>query len=453
MGSATLGRTIVAAATWVALALAGHPAAVSHPHLTPEQIQARIHEIDAILPVALRMQLELRVERAALNTRLDRLAEGLLDCRRASWLDPSSSKPYRQAGEMLEARGAYREAAAEYEQAIRLGRPAAADCWRLGNCFREEKRYAAAAAAFRRAAELAQDPLAKAARAVDVAQVEELAGRLEAAEAALSESVRLSDGWPAYLQARAELYMRTGNHRKAAADFAAIVAKAAAAGDEFPMMVRHADALAAAGESAAARTAYEKAEQTITRLLAENPAFVEDLHYWRGRARLKLGRFDGVREDAREALVGLPDQVEYLELMVEIGTVAGQTEETRRAVRDLARARDFDARSREQYEGVRAEVGEQVRRALAQAAAEVLAEAVVEKGLARLRAGDESGGETLALAEKRLDELAGKYPERAAQYEFHRARIRLARGELPAARAAVERCLAADAEDARFRRL
>jgi tetratricopeptide (TPR) repeat protein len=451
MHSSTPARTVAVVAT-VALCALLSPSVLSHPHLTPEQIQARIQELDALIPVVKRMRLELRVERAALNTRLDRLAEGLLDCRRATWLDPASPKPYRQAGELLEVRGAHELAAAEYEQAVKLGKPDDTTYWRLGNCYRECKRYDRAAAMFRQSATLAVDPLAKAARFVDVAKVAELTGDTKAAEAALAESIRLSQNWPSYLQARAELYMRTKAYRKAAEDFRAIVAKATDGGDEFPMMVRYADALAAAGDKAA-RAAYEKAEKVISKLLSEDPAFVEDLRYWRGRARFELGNFDGAREDAREALVGLPDQVEYLELMVKIGKAAGETEETRRAVRDLERARAFDIKSREQYEVVLAEMEETVRRALEQATAEALAEAVVEKGLARVRTDEAGGRQTLALAEKKLDALLEKYPDRAPLYAYHRARIQLARGEAREALATVERCVAADAEDARFRRL
>jgi len=425
----------------------------AHPHLTPEQIQARIRELDALVPAVKRMRLELMLERAALYTRLGQLVDGLLDCRRASHLDEASPKPHRQAGEMLEVRAAYEFAATEYERAAALDPSDEKTHWRLASCYREMKRYTEAEAMFRKAAALARDDLGRAARWLDVARAAEKAGDGGAAEKALTEAIRLSKGWPSYRQARGELYMRMKQYEKAAADFAAIVAKATDGADEFPMMVLHADALAATRDAGAALAAYQKADKVITKLLAEDPAFVEDLHYWRGRARLALGDLKGARADAKEALLGLPDQVEYLELMVALGRKGGETAETRKAEKDLAAARAFEEKSRARFVVEQGKMREVVKAALDQAREEVLVELLLDRGLDKL-AGDEAAGRKLLdLALRKLDTLARKHPDRKAVYDSHRVRVKLGLGDPKGALELLEGCLKADGEDVRFRRL
>jgi tetratricopeptide (TPR) repeat protein len=434
--------------------LVGAPAVGrTHPHLTPEQIQARIRELDALVPVVKRMRLELILERAALYTRLGQLVDGLLDCRRANHLDAASAKPHRQAGEMLEVRAAYAFAAAEYERAVALDPTDERTYWRLANCYREQKRYTEAEAMFRKAAELARDDLSRAARWLDVAKAAEIAGDFKGAEKALTVAIRLSKGWPSYRQARGELYMRMKEYGKAAEDFAAIVAKATDGADEFPMMVLHADALAAAKEAPAARAAYQKADKVITKLLGEDPAFVEDLHYWRGRARLALGDLEGARADAKEALLGLPDQVEYLELMVAIGRKGGETTETKRAAKELVSARAFEKKSRERFAEEQGKMREVVKAALEQASEEVLAEVMLERGLHKVAEDEAAGRRLLALALKKLDTLGSKHPDRKVPYDADRARVKLGLGDARGALEILERCLKADAEDARYRRL
>jgi len=437
----------------VAWVLCGPELGRAHPHLTPEQIQARIRELDALVPVVKRMRLELILERAALYTRLGQLVDGLLDCRRASYLDPTSAKPHRQAGEMLEVRAAYEFAAAEYERAAVLDPTDEKTHWRLANCYRELKRYTEAEAMFRKAADLARDDLSRAARWLDVAKAAEISGDFKGAEKALTEAIRLSKGWPSYRQARGELYMRMKEYGKAAEDFAAIVAKATDGADEFPMMVLHADAHAAARDPAAAKAAYQKAEKVITRLLGEDPAFGEDLRYWRGRARLALGNIEGARADAKEALLGLPDQVEYLELMVAIGRKGGETTETKKAAKELVAARAFEQKSRERFAEEQGKMRELVKAALDQASEEVLAELMLDRGLGKVAEDEAAGRRLLALASKKLDTLAAKHPDRKVVYDAYRARVKLGLGDAKGALEILERCLKADAEDARYRRL
>ena len=437
---------------WFLAGFIGGPPGWTHPHLTPAQIQARIQELDALLPVVQRMRLDLRIERAALQARLDQITEGLLDCRRAARLDPKSPAPARQAGELLEMRGAYAPAAVEYERALALDPADERTLLRLGHCYKELKRFADAEAVFGRAARQTTDKLARASRLVDVATVAEQVGRFPVAEAALTESIALSERWPAYLQARAEYYMRQKRFQDAARDFAAVMERVEAGENEFAMQVRQADALAAAGKADLARAAYEKAEKTITRLLSEDPAFVEDLYYWRARTRLALERGKEALADVKEALLGLPDQVEYLELMVAIGKHDGETPETKKAAIELKKCKAFEERSRQQFERVQAETRDRVKAALAQASAEVLAETIVDAAIRRLQAREPAAGDVVTLAGKRLDELEKTYPDRKKYHDFLRARLALAEGRAAEALNAVNGLLTTDPENAIWRR-
>lgn len=432
---------------------AGLRVAWTHPHLTPEQIRARIQELDALIPVVQQKQLDLLLERASLNTRLDRLVEGLLDCRTAAFWFPGSPRPHVQAGEILEVRGAFDTAAASYEMSLSLARPNERTCWRLGTCYRELKQFARAEAAFRKSADLAGDNLVKAARFVDAARAAEAGSDFKTAEEAYDRSVRLSKGWPAYVEARAELYMRHRKFDRAARDFNAIVSRATDGEEEFPMMVRHGDALAAAGKAVEAKAAYEKAEKTISRLLEADPAFVEDLHYWRGRSHLALGKIKEAIRDAGQALEGLPDQTEYLELMVNIGKVAGETRETRKAIKGLKINQEFEAKSRKRFLEIQAEVRDRVKEALEQVTVEAIFTACLEKGVALLTRDSARGRKALDLAEKRLEKLREKTPDRAPVYDYYQARLDLARGRSEAALRSIEQSLVKHKDDARFRRI
>lgn len=439
-------------AALLALAHAAPRVGRAHPHLSPEQIRARIQELDALVPVVKRLRIELVLERAALWSRLGDLGAALLDCRRASRIDPKSPKPHVQAGEVLEVRGAFRAAATEYERALSLGANDPQIAWRLGNAYRELARFADAEAIFRRAADNGKDALAKAARLVDVAKMAERCGAFEEAVKVLDESLRLAKGWPAYRQARAELFMRMKRYREAAADYAAIVAAAEAPDDEFPMMVRHADALAAAGDPDAAGKAYAKAEAVITGLLNADPAFVEDLFYWRGKTRLAQGNVQGAYDDAREALIGLPDQNEYLELMVAAGNKGAKGPEAAKAVRGLAHARKFEQRAREELRKVRAEMREHVLAALAGASEQIIAEIAVDAAVAAAAKQGDGVHERLTAAAQRVHRVAADRADCAAWAAWLEARLGLASADGAKALAAIERALAADKENARYRR-
>ena len=432
---------------------AGLRVAWTHPHLTPEQIRARIQELDALIPVVKQKQLDLFLERASLNTRLDRLVEGLLDCRTAALRFPGSPRPHVQAGEILEVRGAFDTAAASYEMSLSLTRPHERTYWRLGTCYRELKLFDRAEAAFRKSAELAKDNLVKAARFVDAARAAEAGGDFATAEKAYDRSVRLSKGWPAYVEARAELYMRHRKFDRAARDFTTIVSRATSGEEEFPMMVRHGDALAAAGSAAEAKTAYEKAEKTISRLLDYDPAFVEYLHYWRGRARLALGKTEEAKRDAGQALEGLPDQTEYLELMVNIGKVAGETRETRKAARGLKTNQEFEAKSRKRFLEIQAEVRDRVKKALEHVTVEAIFIACLEKGEALKARGVAAGQKALTLAGRRLEKLRKAMSDRVGVYDYYQARLDLAGGRSEAALRSIERSLKKHKDDPRFRRI
>ena len=57
-----LATALALALAWVFTTTVGRP----HPHMTPEQIAARIQELDALVPVVKRDRFELILERASM---------------------------------------------------------------------------------------------------------------------------------------------------------------------------------------------------------------------------------------------------------------------------------------------------------------------------------------------------------------------------------------------------
>lgn len=432
--------------------------ALAHPHMTPEQIAARIQELDALIPVVKRDRFELILERAAMHDRAGRLDDALLDVRFASALDPKDPRPYRVAAEMLQLRGCNRAALVEYRRAIALAtEPHQATFIRAGECCLRLEDWKAARDLFMRAVEASRDKLGRAAKLMAVADAAEKMGDDDAVLAIYDRAIELSEGWPAYVEARADLHFRHRRYLKAAADYAASV-KDADPEEAYPKLVRRADSLAAAGKDAEARAQYVAVNKTIDALLAEDPAFIEDMHYWRARVKLALGDLAGARKDIDEALLGMPDEETYLKTLLAIdaakqkaaGDGAKPDPKAAEARALLADGAAHEAKAKKAFmltqEKVRAEVAATLNR--------LGDEALVERLIrAATKADGAARDQAVALARRRLEPLAKDAGKRADWGARAALRLDVIAGGVDDAAGRLAALLTKDPENAMLRRL
>lgn len=356
---------------------------VGHPHRTPEEMRARVQEIDAMLPVVVHSATELRLERAELTSRLQHLTEALIDCRALSLADAKDPRPYALIGQFCAERNAFAEAVPPLAEAARLGktRRIALVLDRLAKCHMQLGEPAKAQAVYARIATAARDDTAQATWLGRVCEAAEAAGDREAALEAITRACVLSADWPSHRHRRAEVLLALDRAEDAAADYAEAARLSNGPDAAFPYLVQQGLALTKAGLADRARAALTRAVATIDKLLAEEPPFAEDMYRWRGEARLALGDLDGARRDAREALAGLPDAEPYLQLMIAVGEAGGHDDETRAAKSLLAEGAEREAKAKARFAATRDRVATEVRASMAYAVEYVVVAALGRRAI------------------------------------------------------------------------